>query len=118
MVRNAPRETRVSGPAPELPRVLGVTSAVGILVGTVIGPGIVFGLTVSAVIVLWRKRSDLVRPSRTWGYPVTPAIFILASLYLSISTLLAEPLHAVAGLGIILIGVPAYWYWEKGRGTA
>jgi hypothetical protein len=118
MVRNAHHETRVPGPAPELPRVLGLTSVVGILVGTVIGSGIFFGLTVSAVIVLRRKRPDLVRPYRPWGYPVTPAIFILASLSISISTLLAELLRAVAGLGIIQIGVPAYWYWKKGRSTA
>ena len=44
----------------------------------VFGQWIFFGLTVAAVIVLRRTRPDLPRPYRTWGYPVTPVVFIAA----------------------------------------
>jgi APA family basic amino acid/polyamine antiporter len=81
----------------------------------VFGQWIFFGLTVGAVMVLRRKRPALPRPYRTWGYPVTPVIFILAALYISISTLVTQPLNAAAGLAIILAGVPAYLYWQKPR---
>jgi len=81
----------------------------------IFGQWIFFGLTVGAVMVLRRARPDLPRPYRTWGYPVTPIVFIAAALYISVSTLVAAPLRAVAGLGIILAGVPAYLYWRRRR---
>ncbi|HEX7486445.1 MAG TPA: amino acid permease [Vicinamibacterales bacterium] len=86
----------------------------------VFGQWIFFGLTVAAVMVLRARRPDLVRPYRTWGYPVTPVVFILAALYISVSTVVTQPLNAAAGLALILAGVPAYLYWNKHRvpGTA
>ena len=81
----------------------------------VFGQWIFFGLTVGAVMVLRVTRPGIERPYRTWGYPVTPVVFIAAALYISVSTLVTQPLHAVAGLAIILAGVPAYWYWQRRR---
>ncbi len=83
----------------------------------VFGQWIFFGLTVGAVMVLRRTRPQIERPYRTWGYPVTPVIFIAAALYISGSTLVTQPLHAAAGLALILAGVPAYWYWQRHRGS-
>jgi APA family basic amino acid/polyamine antiporter len=79
----------------------------------VFGQWIFFGLTVAAVIVLRKKRPDLPRPYKTWGYPVTPIIFILASVYLAVSALLNQFANAMAGLGIILLGLPFYYFWKK-----
>ena len=81
----------------------------------VFGQWIFFGLTVAAVIVLRRTRPDLTRPYRTWGYPVTPVVFIAAALYISLSTLVTQPVNALAGLGIMAAGVPAYAYWRRRR---
>jgi basic amino acid/polyamine antiporter, APA family len=78
----------------------------------VFGQWIFFGLTVGAVMILRAKRPDLPRPYRTWGYPVTPVVFMLAALYISISTLVTQPRNAAAGLAIILAGVPAFLYWR------
>ncbi len=83
----------------------------------VFGQWIFFGLTVGAVMVLRRKRPEIERPYRTWGYPATPIIFIAAALYISVSTLVTQPVHAAAGLALILAGVPAYWYWQRRRGS-
>jgi len=79
----------------------------------VFGQWIFFGLTVAAVMVLRRKRPDLPRPYRTWGYPVTPIVFVLAALYISLSTLITAPGRAFGGLAIIAAGVPAYLYWRR-----
>jgi APA family basic amino acid/polyamine antiporter len=81
----------------------------------VFGQWIFFGLTVGAVIVLRKKRPDLPRPYKTWGYPVTPAIFIIASLYIAVTALISQPLNALAGLGLILLGLPVYFLVKKGR---
>jgi len=79
----------------------------------IFGEWIFFGLTVASVFVLRRKRPDLPRPYRTWGYPVTPAVFILAALYVAVGSLFSAFWNAMAGLGIIALGVPAYLYWKK-----
>jgi APA family basic amino acid/polyamine antiporter len=99
---------------------MGAWSAVLSLSGTfeqlfsyvVFGQWIFFGLTVAAVMVLRRSQPDMPRPYKTWGYPVTPVVFIAAALYISLNTLINQPINAAAGLLIILSGVPAYLFWH------
>ncbi len=81
----------------------------------IFGQWIFFGLTAGAVIVLRKKRPDLARPYRTPGYPFTPILFIVAALFISVNTLIQQPINALAGLGIIALGVPAYFYWLRKR---
>jgi APA family basic amino acid/polyamine antiporter len=75
----------------------------------IFGEWIFFGLTVAAVIVLRKKP----RPYKTWGYPVTPIVFVLAALYVAVASLLSAFWNAMGGLAIILLGVPAYLYWRR-----
>jgi APA family basic amino acid/polyamine antiporter len=79
----------------------------------VFGQWIFFGLTVAAVIILRLKRPDLPRPYKTWGYPVTPVVFILAALYIAASALINQFWNAMAGLGIIVLGLPFYFIWKR-----
>jgi APA family basic amino acid/polyamine antiporter len=81
----------------------------------IFGQWIFFGLTVAAVIILRKKRPDLPRPYRTWGYPVTPIVFILSAFLISVNSLIREFWNSFAGLAIILLGVPAYLYWNRKR---
>ncbi len=78
----------------------------------IFGEWIFFGLTVAAVIVLRKKRPDLDRPYKTWGYPVTPLLFVLAAFYVAVGSFLSSFRNAMASLLIIIIGVPAYFYWR------
>jgi amino acid transporter len=86
-----------------------------------------YALGVAAVYTLRRKRPDLARPYRTLGYPLTPALFILAAVFLLGNALLDDlkyygilPAGATASsgsgallvLGVILAGVPAYLLWQ------
>jgi len=99
---------------------LGIWAAVLSVSGTfeqlatyvVFGQWIFFGLTVGAVIVLRKKQPNVTRPYRTWGYPVTPLVFIAAALYISFNTLFTQPWNALAGLLIIGSGIPAYLFWR------
>jgi len=84
----------------------------------IFGEWIFFGLTVAAVIVLRKKLPNLHRPYKTWGYPVTPAIFVLAAVFVAISSLLNEFRNAMYGLGIICLGIPAYLYWKGKLGKS
>jgi APA family basic amino acid/polyamine antiporter len=100
---------------------LGIWSIILSLSGTfeqlftyvIFGQWIFFGLTGMAVITLRKKRPDLPRPYKTWGYPVTPIIFILAAFYISVNSLVNQFWNALAGFGIILLGLPFYFYWKS-----
>lgn len=71
------------------------------------------GATAAAVIVLRRTRPDHPRPYRTWGYPVVPALFILACLLLIWNTLAERPKESLFGLGLLALGLPAYLWFRK-----
>ncbi len=51
--------------------------------------------------VLRRKRPDLERPYRVVGYPVVPALFLLASLGMVVNALVTDPVNTGVTLGII-----------------
>ena len=73
------------------------------------------GLAVASIYVLRRTLPDAVRPYRVWGYPVIPALFLLATAYLMINTLIATPGRALAGLGVVALGLPVYAYYSRGQ---
>jgi APA family basic amino acid/polyamine antiporter len=71
-----------------------------------------YALAVGAVFVLRRTRPDLPRPYRTWGYPVVPLLFLLASVGMVINALWTDPANTGITFGIILAGIPAYFAWR------
>jgi amino acid transporter len=73
-----------------------------------------YALGVAATFVLRRKRADLARPYRAWGYPVVPALFLLAALYLLGNYLVSEPALFFADVGaVVLTGIPVYLWWAR-----
>ena len=53
------------------------------------------------------------RPYRVWGYPVVPALFVLGGLLLVVNTLMESPTESLAGLSLLVLGLPAYFYWKR-----
>ena len=76
---------------------------------------ILYGMATASVIVLRFKRPDLPRPYRALGYPVIPAVFVLAISGLVASTLFKSPRESLMGLGLISLGLPFYFYWKRRR---
>ena len=75
-----------------------------------------YGLTVVGVLVLRRKRPDLPRPYKMWGYPVTPVLFAAIALGFVLNTLITTPGPSLKGIAIVASGVPVYYVWRwKGR---
>jgi APA family basic amino acid/polyamine antiporter len=72
-------------------------------------------LTVAALFVLRRRRPDLPRPYRAWGYPVVPALFILVSLFFLAFILKGDPRNAGLGLALTGLGVPAYAWFRRAQ---
>jgi len=71
-----------------------------------------YALTAGAVFVFRRRHPEIERPYRTWGYPVVPVLFIVVSAWLIGTTIWNTPLQSTIGLGLIVLGLPVYWYWE------
>ena len=72
--------------------------------------------SVAAGVALFRLRStmpDRPRPYRTWGYPIVPLVFIAGSGAFVLNTLFERPVESLAGLGLLALGLPAYWYWGR-----
>lgn len=69
--------------------------------------------TTGAVFILRRKLPDAPRPYRVWGYPVVPALFIFASILLIANTLIEKPIESFLGLGLVALGLPAYYWWRR-----
>ena len=68
-----------------------------------------YALAVAGVFVLRQRRPELPRPYRVWGYPLVPAVFLLASAYMVVNALVTDPRNAGLTFGIILAGVPVFW---------
>jgi APA family basic amino acid/polyamine antiporter len=71
-----------------------------------------YALAVVGVFVLRRKRPDLPRPYRVWGYPVVPVLFLVASLGMVANALWTDPLNTGITLLIIVGGVPLFYLWR------
>jgi APA family basic amino acid/polyamine antiporter len=76
---------------------------------------ILYGMTTAAVLVLRRKRPEMPRPYRTFGYPVIPIVFVMSALCLVISTLFNSPRESLLGLSLVLVGLPFYYSWVRRR---
>jgi basic amino acid/polyamine antiporter, APA family len=64
----------------------------------------------AALFILRRTRPAQPRPYLAWGYPVVPAVFVIGSAAFVLNTLLERPVESIAGLGLLLLGLPVYWY--------
>lgn len=72
-----------------------------------------FGMNGMALFILRRRAANAERPYRAWGYPYAPAVFLLVTAYLLINTLVATPGRALAGVGLIIVGLPVYAYFNR-----
>ncbi len=69
--------------------------------------------TTFSVFIFRRSRPDVPRPYKTWGYPVTPAIFVLIGVTFFAFFTISDPRNALVGLTITGAGVPAFWLWMR-----
>jgi basic amino acid/polyamine antiporter, APA family len=75
-----------------------------------------YALAVGAVFVMRRRRPDLHRPYRAVGYPIVPIVFLVASILMLGNSVLEQPVSTLINFGIILLGIPVFMLWTRGRG--
>ena len=74
---------------------------------------IFYVLTIAGLFVLRRKRPDAERPYRAFGYPVVPALYIVAACAIMAVLLLYKTQTSWPGLLIVLAGLPAFFLWKR-----
>ena len=72
-----------------------------------------YTLTVIGLFILRWKRPDVPRPYRCTGYPWLPAIYVLIAGAWTINTIITRPKESLAGMLIMLGGVPLFLYWRR-----
>ena len=73
-----------------------------------------YAATGIALFIFRRRRPDLPRPYRCWGYPVVPALFVGSSILLAANTIREQPRETLFCLAILLLGLPVY-FWMRRR---
>lgn len=74
---------------------------------------IFFTLAAIGIFIFRRRLKHVDRPYKTFGYPVTPAIFICINTWFVVNMIINKPLHMGLGLGCLLIGVPVYIFFRR-----
>jgi basic amino acid/polyamine antiporter, APA family len=98
--------------------ILTLTGTYGQLLDYVIFTALIFYvLTILALFALRVRRPQMERPYRAWGYPVVPALYVLAATLVAVILLVTKPVYTFAGLFLVLLGVPVYFLWRR-RGAA
>jgi APA family basic amino acid/polyamine antiporter len=93
-----------------------LTGSYGRLIEFVMFAGVLFyAATGISVIVLRRKRPTAERPYRVPAYPALPIAYALINLIIAGALAVDRPFDALAGLGIIFLGLPAYLLWKRGN---
>jgi APA family basic amino acid/polyamine antiporter len=72
--------------------------------------------TVLGVIKLRITHPDLARPYRTWGYPVTPVVFLLVTAFMMYYLLKERPLQSFLGSLIMISGLLIYAVFRRRAG--
>lgn len=72
-----------------------------------------FVVAASTIFVFRRREPGAVRPYRTIGYPVVPAVFIGSALMLLYYTFTSNVQDSIGGVVVIALGLPVYWWFAR-----
>jgi APA family basic amino acid/polyamine antiporter len=72
-----------------------------------------YALTASTIFVFRHRDPGATRPYSIWGYPVPPALFILAAAVLLVFSFADQPRNSLIGTAIILLGIPVHYALQR-----
>jgi APA family basic amino acid/polyamine antiporter len=72
-----------------------------------------YALGALSIFAYRRRAPNAARPFRVPGYPLTPLLFLLSAALLVLNTIVTQPARAGAGIGVVLLGAPAFAIWRS-----
>lgn len=96
---------------------LALTGTYGELLDYVVFGDWIFFALAAVTVYIFRRREGPPAPGvfRVPGYPVTPALFILAAVYVLVGSVMSNPSNAIRGTLLLALGVPVFWFWRARR---
>jgi APA family basic amino acid/polyamine antiporter len=79
---------------------------------------IFFTLAAAGIFIFRKKLKNTERPYKTFGYPVTPLIFICINIWFVLNIMINKPLHMGIGIGFLILGLPVYFFFRKKNSPA
>jgi len=76
-----------------------------------------YALTASTIFIFRRRDAASTRPFSVWGYPLLPALFIVAAAVVLVFSFLDQPRNSLIGFAIILLGIPVHLWFQRRRRT-
>ncbi|MBL7700518.1 MAG: amino acid permease [Chitinophagaceae bacterium] len=76
---------------------------------------IFYGLTLIGIFRLRKKRPDLARPYKAWGYPLLPILYCITAFLICTALFLYQRDQTWPGALIVLLGIPLYYLAVAGR---
>ncbi len=73
----------------------------------------IFFALMAGGLILLRRRSNVVREYKIWGFPLIPAVFIISSLAIVANQIISDPKESLFGLSLVFSGLPVYYLWAK-----
>jgi APA family basic amino acid/polyamine antiporter len=84
------------------------------LISLVAFGGLAFNILIfSSLFVFRKKRPNMERPYKVWAYPVSVVVVIVITFALLVATYLESFTSSLIGTGLILLGLPFYYLFEK-----
>ncbi len=77
-----------------------------------------YALGAAAVFVFRRREPHAHRPFRVPGYPITPALFVVAAAAIVVNAVVSSTREAMIGIAVVLAGAPAYLMWRRASNIA
>ena len=77
---------------------------------------IFFGLSASCIFV-FRARDKDAKSFMMPGHPYSTGLFIIVCIFVVINTIYKYPINTLIGIGILLTGIPVYFFWKKKTST-
>jgi APA family basic amino acid/polyamine antiporter len=66
-------------------------------------------LTIIGIFILRKKKPQMERPYKAFGYPVLPILYIILGLTFCVFLAIFEPVYSLWGMAIVLVGIPLYF---------
>ena len=81
----------------------------------IFGEWLFYAMTASTVFIFRHREPNALRPYSVWGYPILPALFILAAAVLLVFSFADQPVNSLVGTGVILLGIPLHYLLQRRR---
>lgn len=74
---------------------------------------IFYVLTILGIFILRKKKPEISRPYKAFGYPILPAMYMVSAIFIMVILLIYKQNYTWPGLIIVCLGIPVYYLWKR-----